>query len=128
MRLYHVTTEKAAKLIQKQGFKDGIDYYGLLDSKTFKPHVVKGIWFSNLIFDSVKYGVSAVETTCVFVVDLPENAISGFEVITKEGSYRELIIPAKIVNRYFTKRTIYSIDDELLYPKLKILFPFPKQR
>ena len=37
MNLYHLTTNKVAVLIQKNGFKDNFGSYGIFDSKTKQP-------------------------------------------------------------------------------------------
>lgn len=107
MKLYHTTTLTSAKSIQRKGFKDGQGYYGFST-------IHKGVFFSDTISNSNDFGVKGIEEpTALFIVDIPKTKINNYE--WQEYGRSEWCIPAKLVNKYFIDRTIYSIDDESLY-------------
>jgi hypothetical protein len=51
MRLYHRTTRDAATAIVSSGFLDGEGNYGLYDAITHEPHVLRGVWVSDVPLD-----------------------------------------------------------------------------
>lgn len=122
MKLYHITANKNAKLIVKNGFKDGIGYYGVVDSKTGQSKISKGVFLSDEVFTQRRKN----ENDCVFKINIPAKEIKQYEWVEEIKSYREWCIPAQIVNKYFTDRKIYSCYDELLYEKPKRKIPFNK--
>ena len=122
MKLYHITTNKNAKLIVKNGFKDGIGSYGVIDSKTGKSKISKGVFLSNKVFEQRRKD----DNDCVFIINIPSEEIKQYEWVEGLTDYREWCIPAKIVNKYFTNRKIYSGYDESLYKKPKVKIPISK--
>ena len=131
MRLYHLTTNKVAVLIQKNGFKDNFGSYGIFDSKTKQPKQLKGVFFTNCVeivsgylFKEEKGKNIGCES--VFIVKIPLKQISDYELVEKNKIYREWCIPATIVNKYFVNREVYSIDNEILYKPCKSKIKFSK--
>lgn len=122
MKFYHITTNKNAKLIVKNGFKDGVGSYGVVDSKTGQSKISKGVFLSNEVFlQRIKD-----EDDCVFVINIPVGEIKQYEWIEEIKSYREWCVPAKIINKYFIDRKTHSSYDDSLYKKQGIKIPFNK--
>lgn len=117
VKLFHITTKTSANLIHKNGFHDSKGNYGIYDGRTGEPKYITGVFFADevILYLAKEEG----ETESVFVLDIPEKAISDYEIIEKFKGYREWCIPSKLANKYFRDRTIYSIDNETLYKKPK---------
>ncbi len=110
MRLYHVTSQDSAKIIQKRGFKAKKNgYYGIHDPKTNKPKFQTGVFLSNTILNA-NDGL-LINEPAIFVLDIPEKEISQYEWLNEQGSYREWCIPAVVVNKFFTNRKHYREED-----------------
>lgn len=115
MKLFHITTKSSAELISKTGFRDGMGNYGIYDQKKQRPKYIKGVFLADEVVPYLTKEEG--ETDSVFVLDIPEKVILEFEIIEKRKGYREWCIPSKLVNKYFTDRFVYSIDNENLYKK-----------
>lgn len=128
MKLYHLTTNKAAKVIQKNGFKDNVRYCGIYDGITGEPKPLNGVfWADNVLrfLTNEDKGKKEEAPESVFVIDIPEKLTTDFEIVEEGKGYREWCIPAKLVNKYFADRKIHCRHEEFLCdnkPKRKISF------
>jgi hypothetical protein len=84
--LYHVTEREAGKAIELWGFKDNTRYYGT-------PQLWTGVWLSDRpLLDDVRH-------PAVFRIDFPDDLVEQYEWLEEDKGYRELLVPADIVNR-----------------------------
>ena len=89
MRLYHNTFPESAEAILASGFRDGVGYY-------LTPSRHRGVWF----IDRPEFAPDPNARRCVWLsVDLPDEVATRYEWVTEGASYREFLIPARIVNR-----------------------------
>jgi hypothetical protein len=94
--LYHYTSAEAAEAILCEGFQDGEGLY--LTTAGWR-----GVWLSDHPLDSNDTGRLHRPPAWVRVsLDLPEEAIAEYEWVCEEGSYREWLIPAAIINAHAT--------------------------
>jgi len=89
MRCYHRTPQAEANLAG--GFKDGTGKYLTGGAEEFS-----GVWFSDVPLDSNEGAKGDV----VLVVNMPARVFARYEWVEEGKPYRELLIPAAIVNRY----------------------------
>jgi len=87
MKVYHRT--RAAASIVRNGFKDGEGSY-----MTSQDH--RGVWISDEPLGANEGAFGEL----VFVVEIPEAVVAGFEWAEEGKGYREFLIPAEILNRY----------------------------
>lgn len=107
MQLYHTTTLERAGIIKSGGFRDAEGSYGLMcDSQT--PYYIRGVFFSDSPLESSD-GLPE-DVSEVFVLEIPDDEIEPYELIEEGKGYREWCIPARLVNRYFTKRESLKLD------------------
>lgn len=110
MKLYHTTTVEQAEIIKSKGFRDAEGSYGLAyDDGT--PFHIRGVFFSDFPLgpgDGLFTNASEV-----FVIEIPEDMIKGYEIIEESKGYREWCIPAAVANKYFTKRESVPLDSLL---------------
>ncbi len=107
MQLYHTTTLERAGIIKSGGFRDAEGSYGLMcDSQT--PYYIRGVFFSDSPLECSD-GL-LVDVSEVFVLEIPNDEIEPYELIEEGKGYREWCIPARLVNRYFTKRESLKLD------------------
>lgn len=87
MNLYQRTN--AAEAILSGGFRDGEGRY--MTDQTWR-----GVWLSDRPLDANEgaWGRYLLE------IVIPEEIVAPFEWVDDEGTYREFLIPAEIVNRY----------------------------
>ena len=99
MRLYHSTTEEDASCILREGFRDRTDYY-----LTDELHT--GVWLSDRPLDENE----DVASGALLSVELDEARVTPFEWIEEGKPYRELLIPANIVNGSPVSRVLRNDD------------------
>ncbi len=85
MRLYHRTTRANADIILRQGFLDHVDRH----TSDFG---IEGVWFSDQPENAADDAVVSID----FALSAKE--LSAFEWMEGERSYREWLIPTKVVN------------------------------
>jgi hypothetical protein len=99
--LYHRTHAAIAERILCNGFRDGTDTY-----ITTKEH--SGVWLSNVPLD-INEGTDG-DTR--LQVELPEQAIAGFEWIEDGKPYREWLVPARLINERGSGVCVVDEDEE----------------
>ena len=110
MKLYHTTTLERAGIIKSGGFRDAEGSYGLMyEDRT--PYYIRGVFFSDTPLDCNDGLPSDVSE--VFVLEIPDDVIEPYELIEEGKGYREWCIPARLVNKYFTKRETLKLDSLL---------------
>ena len=89
MRLYHRTTSAHADLILRDGFLDCEDRYT-------SDFCIQGVWFSDQPQKAgeLEWGDAVISID----FDLSPKSLSAFEWIEGETTYREWLIPIKVVN------------------------------
>ena len=93
MRVYHRTN--AAQTILQRGFRDGKGCY-LTDS------IHTGVWVSDVPLDEN-------EGACgdsLITLEIPEELFAQHEWIEEFKTYREALIPAKLLNRYLQSASL----------------------
>lgn len=103
MRLYHRTSATVAALILRDGFRDSTGTY-----MTLREH--SGVWLSNVPLDLDE---GAVGDTVLWV-ELPEQAIAGYEWIEDGKPYREWLIPARLINEQASGVCVIDKDECLI--------------
>ena len=93
MKLYHRTTEAAAAAIQRDGCRDGRG-----DFLTTSVH--EGVWSSNVPLD----GNEGASGPVLLSVSIPVRVIAPYEWIAEGKPYREVLVPAAVMNRYSSVR------------------------
>ncbi|HAR94674.1 MAG TPA: hypothetical protein DCR97_01725 [Deltaproteobacteria bacterium] len=83
MRLYHRTF--AGREILRDGFKDAGESHGVSDDAT-------GVW----VCDAPSTG----RGDTLLTIEVPDDAIAQYEWVEKGKTYREFLVPAKVLNRY----------------------------
>lgn len=87
MRLYHLTPE--GEEILTNGFKDSDGFF--VNNTLFA-----GVWFSNVPAE-IRSEFSG-ETQ--LMIEIPEDAVSEFELGESDRSCREFLVPAEVVKEY----------------------------
>lgn len=87
MIVYHRTPEGAA--IISGGFRDSEGYF-------MTDRLWRGVWLSDMPLDSNE-GAKGAE---LLRIEIPEAEIADYEWIQPEGTYREFLVPADVVNRF----------------------------
>ena len=92
MILYHVTSRENAEAIRRDGFRDAPAFSMIANE-------FRGVWFSDRPLDA--NGDPRGDT--VFAIDLPLSAadLDAYEWKQQGKSYREWLIPAAFVNKYW---------------------------
>ena len=86
MRLYHSTTEDAAALILREGFKN--------DEATYmNVQIWSGVWLSDRPLE-LNQGAALLS------VNIPSELIVQYEWIQQGKPFREFLIPAEFLNKY----------------------------
>lgn len=93
MILYHATTAEGAQQIDAHGFSDTAGYY--------RPEVDRaGVWVSDR-----PHAVEGASAPPVFVtVEAPEPSIAEYEWSQPNQSFREWLVPAKVLNAFPRRR------------------------
>ena len=106
MKLYHRTTEAAARAILAEGFRDGEGYYMTTGDEEGNPW--RGVWLCDSPFDPSPsrplQGLGGV----VLELSIPEGEpleeggepLGHWEWVEEDKGYREFLVPARVVNRY----------------------------
>jgi len=99
MRLFQFVGDRTAEAILKDGFQD-LPFQDLTEDG----QVIKGVW----LFDSPdgwkleEGGVDVVGGSILLAIEIPEDALSGHELIEMEDEpgIREFLVPASLVNSF----------------------------
>ena len=99
MRLFQFVGDRIAEAILKDGFQD-LPFQDLTEDG----QVIKGVW----LFDSPdgwkpeEGGVDVVGGSILLAIEIPEDALSGHELIEMEDEpgIREFLVPASLVNSF----------------------------
>src|SRR5205814_9679817 len=86
MILYHRTHAAIAELILRDGFRDGTGTY-----LTTEEH--SGVWLSNVLLDIIE----GADGDTLLRLDLPEHTIADYEWIEDGKTYREWLVPARLI-------------------------------
>jgi hypothetical protein len=90
--LYHYTSAAQVEAIVREGFRDGEGTYGTGQSW-------RGVWLADRPLDVNETARSYRPPAWVRVtLDLPATALDGYEWVSEEGTYREWLIPAALLN------------------------------
>jgi hypothetical protein len=92
MILYHVTSSEKADAIKRDGFRDGVGSY-----MTDTEHC--GVWLSDRPLDANEGAWG--DTTIAIDLPLSEADLDQYEWKEKGKGYREWLIPAAIINKYW---------------------------
>lgn len=87
MKLYHLTPE--GEEILKNGFTDSDGFF--MNNTLFK-----GVWFSDT---PVKISSTTIGEA-LLMIEIPEEAVSEFELADGDKPYREFLVPAEVVKEY----------------------------
>jgi hypothetical protein len=111
VRLWHRTSEEAARSILEGGFKDHTGTY-LTDVE------LSGVWLSDVPLD----GNEGCKGRVLLRVDMdvPESAIAEFECIEEERPYTEWLIPADFLAKH---ATVTRADDDDEAPRTRLPRP-----
>jgi hypothetical protein len=90
--LYHTTSGEKADAIKRDGFRDGVGSY-----MTDTEHC--GVWLSDRPLDANE-GAGG-DTTIAIDLPLSEADFDQYEWKEKGKGYREWLIPAAIINKYW---------------------------
>ena len=98
MKLYHVTTHKAATAIMAGGFRDHARRIGGM--------IIDGVWVSDAPwYDGATVDAADLPASRVCIVlALPADQIGEYELVQDDSMYREWCIPAAILNQTTRKR------------------------
>ncbi len=110
MKLYHTTTPGRAESIKSKGFRDAEGTYGLM-SEDGTPFCIRGVFLSDTVLgcnDGLPPNASEV-----FVIEIPDDVIKPYEIVEEGKGYREWCIPARVVNKYFSRRESLKLDSLL---------------
>jgi len=107
MKLYHTTTPAWAESIKSKGFRNAEGSYGLMHEDG-TPFHIRGVFFSNTPL-GCQNGLLP-DASEVFVIDIPEELITDYELIEEGKGHREWYIPAKVANKYFVCREPVKLD------------------
>jgi len=100
MKLFHVTTARAAAAILGEGFRDG-NGYGTAES-------FSGVWLADRPLD-VNEGAQG-DTVLAVRFAVPLSALADYEWIEQGKPYREWLVPANFIARHATV-ALFGGDD-----------------
>ena len=89
MSLFHITSNRNAESILREGFCDGTGHY-----LTDQEH--KGVWVSSEPFD----GMYLSSDNTLFAIEVPEDVIIEFEWAEEGKTIREFLVPGSLLNSY----------------------------
>ena len=93
--VYHSTYQEAAEAIDADGFKDSTGRYMTVNEYT-------GVW----IGDTIHTEQDGVSCDVIFTMTIPEEVLTDYEWAEDWKNFRELLVPAEILNQY--PRTIFE--------------------
>ena len=105
MKLFHVTGNKNAEAILKEGFRDGTNFY-LTDREW------SGVWISDKPFDDAHLS----DGITLFAIEIPEEDISDLEWVEEGKPYREWLVPAALLNSYGPPVVTDDYEDDEIIP------------
>lgn len=100
LTLYHRTTAQKAEAILASGFCDIRGYYGT-DIE------LEGVWISDLPLDADR----GADGDALLAVTLDDDDLSDWAVVADDGTYREWLVSAALLNAKGKVR-IVSLDEE----------------
>ena len=103
MRLYHPSTEDAARAILAHGFRDAWGYY-LTDCLWY------GVWLSEAP-DKAPNGTGDI--ILAVDVDVPDAAMAQYAWVDLGKSYREFLVSAEFLNRHATISLVVNGEEEV---------------
>ena len=116
MRLFHVTGNKNAEAILKEGFKEGFRGIrpGVGDgTETYlTDREWSGVWISDKPFDDAHRSVGIT----LFAIEIPEEDISDLEWVEEGKPYREWLVPAALLNSYGPPVVTDDYKDDEIIP------------
>ena len=107
MLVFHVTTRENAEQIRLNGFIDPQEIN--INGHECVP-IEEGVYFAD---QPLQDGSLDSEANFYFQIDIPDEILDEFEAADEASevvSYREWVIPADVVNKYFTDRTINNLE------------------
>jgi len=108
MLIFHTTTSENAEQIRLNGF---VDPQGMVVENHDCVPTEEGTYFAD---QAVADGSLDSGASFYFQIEIPEDIIDEYEETDDANeavAYREWVIPANIVNEYFTDRTIYDLEE-----------------
>ena len=100
MRLFHVTGDKNAEAILRDGFREGFRGIrpGVRNGTGFylTDREWSGVWISDKPFDDAHLS----DGITLFAIEIPEEDISDLEWVEEGKPYREWLVPAALLNSY----------------------------
>jgi hypothetical protein len=88
VRLFHVTSSKAAREILRSGFKDGAQAVGI--------EGMRGVWLSDRPLDANE-GITDDTAVLAVTFDVPLDRLAFYELVEDDKPYREWCIPASVI-------------------------------
>jgi hypothetical protein len=91
---YHRTTAENGAAILREGFRDSEGTWGTLT-------LHRGVWVTlERPWDLLITGPPPGDDPALLIVEVPETAVAESEWIEEGKGYRELLVPAEVLNRY----------------------------
>ena len=91
--LFHVTNAECAKVILRDGFRDGHGCY-LTD------HEFSGVWLSDRPLDANQGALGDIVLAVALTIS--ETELNGYEWVEEGKPYHEWLIPAKTIKQFAT--------------------------
>ena len=114
MKLFHVTGNKNAEAILKEGFKEGFRGIrpGVRDGTGtyLTDREWSGVWISDKPFNDAHLS----DGIALFAIEIPEEDISEFEWVEEGKPYREWLVLAALLDSYGAPVVIDDYDDEIV--------------
>ena len=116
MKLFHVTGNKNAEAILKEGFKEGFRGIrpGIRDGTGtyLTDREWSGVWISDKPFDDAHLS----DGITLFAIEIPEEDISDLEWVEEGKPYREWLVPAALLNSYGPPVVTDDYEDDEIIP------------
>ena len=116
MKLFHVTGNKNAEAILKEGFKEGFRGIrpGVRDGTGtyLTDREWSGVWISDKPFDDAHLS----DGITLFAIEIPEEDISDLEWVEEGKPYREWLVPAALLNSYGPPVVTDDYEDDETVP------------
>jgi len=106
MKVYHATTQEAARKILSDGFRDVTGTYLTMNEYT-------GVWISNWPMND---GDMMGRMEAWFEIDIDEKLLANYEWIEDGKPYREWLVSADVLNKSGTTREITEDEaDDIIH-------------
>ena len=116
MRLFHVTGDKNAEAILRDGFREGFRGIrpGVRNGTGFylTDREWSGVWITDKPFDAAPLS----EGITFFAIEIPEEDISDLEWVEEGKPYREWLVPAALLNSYGPPVVTDDYKDDEIIP------------